>query len=119
MKKLLIEVLTSVLLVVCLSNLAFAGGDGTEDSTNDCGIEVAFDYEVDDLTVTFTNTSLGNYDLIEWSFGDTEGETEVTSSDDNPVHKYKEEGMYTFCLTATNTEEGCTQKFCGQLYVFK
>ncbi len=82
---------------------------------NSCEIEVGFDYEVENLQVKFFNTSDGNYDLIEWEFG--EGERKSTEQD--PEHLYESEGAYTFCLTATNTKEGCSEKFCGQLYVFK
>lgn len=55
-----------------------------------------FDYEVDDLTVTFTNLSqFGNTYL--WNFGDG-----FTSTQFNPVHTYDEDGTYQVKLTTTS-----------------
>ncbi|HEX5111966.1 MAG TPA: PKD domain-containing protein [Saprospiraceae bacterium] len=55
-----------------------------------------FDYEADDLTVTFTNLSqFGNTYL--WNFGDG-----FTSTQFNPVHTYDEDGTYAVKLTTTS-----------------
>jgi len=58
--------------------------------------DAAFDYLETDGTVTFTNAS-GNATSYEWDFGDNQ-----TSTEENPVHTYAEDGVYTVTLTATN-----------------
>lgn len=57
-----------------------------------------FDYSIDALTVSFTNTSTGGGTYY-WEFGDGE-----TSNEPNPVYSYCEPGNYEVCLTVTN---GC------------
>jgi PKD repeat protein len=47
------------------------------------------------LTVTFTNTSCGNYTESLWDLGDG-----LTSTLTNPVHTYTQPGVYTVRLTA-------------------
>src|SRR5512136_33636 len=49
------------------------------------------------LTVTFTDTSTGNPVSWAWKFGDGS-----TSSEENPVHVYQNEGTYDVTLTVTN-----------------
>lgn len=94
---------------------AFAGSGGTKDKNGvECNIEIAFDYAVDQLSVEFSNISLGNYDLLLWDFGDHNSSREA-----KPKHTYAQEGKYDFCLTAINTERQCENRFCGEVYVFK
>ncbi len=50
------------------------------------------------LSVTFTNSSVGGYQFIEWDFGDG-----FTSTLTNPVHLYTTPGNYTVTLTISNT----------------
>ena len=56
-----------------------------------------FDAEVDGLRVTFTDMSLNNPSVWEWSFGDG-----GTSAVQNPVHVYGAPGIYTVSLTVRN-----------------
>lgn len=56
----------------------------------------SFTYVLDGLTVTFTNTST-NGDTYLWDFGDGN-----TSTEENPVHTYADNGLYTVTLTASN-----------------
>jgi PKD repeat protein len=49
------------------------------------------------LTVSFTNTSTGDYDSCAWIFGD--GGTSSTCS--NPTHTYATEGVYAVALTVS------------------
>ena len=108
--------------LLCLLNCLFAqvnivsasNADNNKDKNDVCNIKIAFEYEVDQLTVDFSNISLGNYDNIEWNFGDNN-----TSSQEKAKHTYQEEGKYTFCLKATNKTTKCEEEFCGELYVFK
>ena len=61
----------------------------------------SFQYEVskdNNLKVNFTNTS-ENAETYSWKFGDGD-----TSTDENPVHEYSEEGSYDVVLTATNAD---------------
>lgn len=62
-----------------------------------------FSYEVEELTVTFTNLSKDAVSY-QWEFGDGQ-----TSTEANPVHTYAENGSYTVTLTATN--KGGDSKF--------
>lgn len=55
-----------------------------------------FDYEVDELTVTFTNLSEFGTSYV-WNFGDGN-----TSTQFNPVHTYDEDGTYNVKLTTTS-----------------
>ena len=48
------------------------------------------------LTVTFTNTSTGDYTTSLWDFGD-----EATSTLTNPTHLYTATGLYTVVLTVS------------------
>lgn len=58
--------------------------------------EVAFNYMLDDLTCTFTNTSL-YCDTYLWDFGD-----DMTSTEENPVHIYAAAGSYDVKLSGSN-----------------
>ncbi len=79
----------------------------------DCNIEIAFEYEVEDLTVNFVNASVGNYDDLTWDFGD-----QNKSTNKAPTHTYTKGGQYTFCLSASNKTAQCKETFCGQIYIF-
>ncbi|MDO8897744.1 MAG: PKD domain-containing protein [Bacteroidales bacterium] len=56
----------------------------------------SFTYSIDGLTVTFNNTSTFSTSYS-WNFGDG-----ATSTEENPVHTYAQDGIYTVALTATN-----------------
>ena len=63
-----------------------------------CDAPVAdFSYLMDDLTATFTNESDGAIVSYAWDFGDG-----ASSSEENPVHTYAEDGEYTVCLIILN-----------------
>lgn len=55
-----------------------------------------FSYSIEGDEVTFTNFSVGG-DSYLWDFGDGN-----TSTEENPVHTYEEDGDYTVTLTVTN-----------------
>lgn len=61
--------------------------------------EAAFDYEDDDLTVSFTDASIDATSWF-WEFGDG-----GTSTEQNPVHTYGVIGMYEVVLTI---DDGCS-----------
>jgi PKD repeat protein len=56
----------------------------------------SFAYDVNGLTVSFTNTSL-NATSYQWSFGDG-----TTSTEENPVHVYTDNRIYDVSLIAYN-----------------
>lgn len=58
--------------------------------------DVSFDYIREELTILFTNTSVGG-DSYAWDFGDGN-----TSTDENPTHTYETEGDYDVSLEVTN-----------------
>lgn len=63
----------------------------------------AFTSEVDGLTVSFTDGSIGA-DSYSWDFGDGN-----TSTSPSPMHTYAEGGTYTVALTVTNAGGSDTQ----------
>ena len=65
-----------------------------------------FTYEVDGMTVTFTNASK-DAETFAWEFGDGE-----TSAEENPVHEYAEGGSYSVKLTVKNAggEDSMTEE---------
>jgi PKD repeat protein len=58
--------------------------------------QAAYAYDEMDGTVTFINGS-SNATSYEWNFGDNQ-----TSTEENPVHSYTEDGVYTVTLTSVN-----------------
>ncbi|MEM7370370.1 MAG: PKD domain-containing protein [Bacteroidota bacterium] len=60
-----------------------------------------FEYEISKLLVYFQDMTLESVENWEWEFGDGE-----TSSQQNPIHKYAEEGTYKVVLRIKTTD-GC------------
>lgn len=58
---------------------------------------VGFQAAVNNLTISFTDTSSPDVTQWLWDFGDGN-----TSTEQNPVHTYASAGTYTICLTVTN-----------------
>jgi PKD repeat protein len=56
-----------------------------------------FTFNVQDLTVNFTNATVDSAESYTWDFGDGQTSTEV-----NPTYTYQEAGTYTVVLTASN-----------------
>lgn len=72
--------------------------------------EAAFNFETNnDGIVFFNNNSTGvtPHTTWFWDFGDGE-----TSTDENPQHDYGDPGIYTVCLTISDTTNGCMDEFC-------
>lgn len=63
---------------------------------NDTAPAASFIYSVNDLTVTFTDTSVAPT-VWNWDFGDSE-----TSNEQSPIHTYGAAKTYTVTLTITN-----------------
>lgn len=71
-----------------------------------------FSYEIDELTIEFTDLSTNDPTDWLWDFGDGE-----ISGIQNPSHVYDDAGQYTICLTATNGW-GDSEIECKELEVF-
>jgi PKD repeat protein len=54
------------------------------------------------VTISFSDTSLGNPTSWNWSFGDGTWFNTTVAADRNPVHEYTDVGTYKVSLTATN-----------------
>lgn len=68
------------------------------------------EYAIIQTPTVFTNLST-NAVTYEWNYGDG-----TTSTDKNGYHVYEEEGVYTVCLTATNSN-GCSDVYCRTVEV--
>jgi PKD repeat protein len=97
--------------------LTVTGQFGAQDSKTEvsaiiieAGPTANFSYTLDEKTVSFSNLS-ENFDNISWDFGDGS-----TSSDENPVHTFTEEGDYVVRLEVSGP---CgTDEFEVQIPVF-
>lgn len=84
-------------LITALTLFVYSCGD--DDAVTP---RAAFTYEVEGLTVTFTNKSKDATSYL-WDFGDN-----TTSTEKDPVHTYSQGGDYTVTLTATHGKESKT-----------
>ncbi len=73
-----------------------------------------FHFTIDGYTVTFDDQSSADGTITDfhWAFGDGQ-----TSTEQNPIHIYEEEGTYHVCLTITAHNPGCTATFCHQVVI--
>ena len=72
--------------------------------------QASFSFETNEEgVVLFDNNSTGTTPHTDffWEFGDGE-----TSDQENPQHDYGEPGIYTVCLTITDTTTECSDQFC-------
>ncbi len=63
-------------------------------------------------TIHFKETTLGNIQNWHWDFGDG-----YFSEKPNPVHFYKDDGIYNVCLTAVGNGGTCSDVFCENISV--
>ncbi len=100
------------LLILVFGSVAFLLGCGEDDGTTLPQVVAAFTSEVDQTTgaVTFTNTS-ENATTYSWDFGDG-----ATSSQENPVKTYTENGDYEVSLTASN-DAGASDNFSATITI--
>ncbi len=64
-----------------------------------------FTYQIDSLTVAFTNESTGYYDETYWNFGDGQSSTE-----EHPIHVFQDTGVYEVSLTIYDSLGGCNHQ---------
>lgn len=77
-----------------------------------CDLSPRFAFQTKGLSVQFNNKTIGDFQSVEWNFGDGQ-----ISSENNPKHFYETEGMYAFSITVAN-KEGCSEIFESKVYVF-
>jgi PKD repeat protein len=73
--------------------------------------EADFEYESEDLELSFSEIAYGVVTEYSWDFGDG-----GTSDSPNPNHEYASAGTYLVCLTII-TASGCTDDFCIEVIV--
>jgi len=86
-----------------------------EDSTGgDTSCMAMYSYYNGDnyLEISFEDESFGNPTSWSWDFGDG-----TTSTEQNPVHSFAQEGDYQVCLTITDTVNDCESTYCEEIVV--
>lgn len=85
---------------------------------DDCELQAKFEFDQQDCSFNFTNTSIAfvgtNIVAWEWTFGDG-----YSSNDENPTHLYAQSGTYEVCLTVTafNGKECCVSTICEEVNI--
>lgn len=77
-----------------------------------CDLSAHLNFKTKGLVVNFTNRSVGNYEQLNWNFGDG-----TVSNESAPTHTYQSAGTYQFSLTVT-TAQGCQSMVSSKVYVF-
>ena len=82
--------------------------------TVQCYADYTYEIDTNDTRkVYFTDQSLGNVTQWEWDFGDGN-----TSSQQNPTHKYNENGSYEVCLWVSNDDTlNCYDVYCKTIII--
>ena len=76
-----------------------------------CQANFVFNQQAGTTTVSFVNTSSGNYSALSWYLGDGS-----TASSSNVTHTYAP-GIYGVCLTVWDSLNGCQSTFCDTLFI--
>lgn len=84
----------------------------TVGSTTTCLAAFTFTVDTTGYYFSFTDNSLGNYQLVSWSFGDG-----TSSNIFNPTHFYPTPGSYNVCLTISNQLGTCLDTYCQTILV--
>ncbi|MBL56516.1 MAG: hypothetical protein CMP61_04950 [Flavobacteriales bacterium] len=88
----------------------FIQGDEGSSEENNCYAN--FDYHIDGNSVSFTNTSQGNYTVLKYIFGDGKESEEY-----DPTHPYDVSGVYDVCIRVANPETGCVSELCKSVTI--
>lgn len=99
-------------LLVAFAAFAIALVSCTEDEEKVPDVVASFTSQIENGTVTFTNTS-ENAGTYSWDFGDDS----TPSTLQNPVYTYEESGEYTVSLTASRTSDDETDTFSETISV--
>jgi len=65
-----------------------------------------------DYVTQFIDMSWGDPTSWDWDFGDG-----GTSTEQNPLHIYDDEGFYEVCLSIANPADSCESTYCEEIYV--
>jgi gliding motility-associated-like protein len=63
--------------------------------------------------IYFTNNSNGPVESFYWTFGDPLSGDLNTSTEENPMHVYNQNGLYEVCLTVVSPS-GCSRTYCDE-----
>ncbi len=85
-------------------------GDSIWPPNDSCMAMFAWMQDEESLEVSFEDLSMGNPNQWQWNFGDGN-----TSSEQNPVHQYAEEGIYLVHLMAGNDD--CSSEIYMDIFV--
>ena len=84
----------------------------TVGSTTTCLAAFTFTVDTTGYYFSFADNSIGNYQLVSWSFGDG-----TSSNISNPTHFYPTPGSYNVCLTISNQLGTCQDTYCQTILV--
>jgi gliding motility-associated-like protein len=77
-------------------------------------------FDFDDVCVgeivQFTNQSIGNYENLEWNFGET---TDTLTGEENPTYQYGVDGNYNVTLIVTDSAGVCSDTTIKTVQVFE
>ncbi len=84
-------------------------------NNNNCQANYYY-YNVDSIPLNyqFQDISYGNPNTWLWDFGDG-----TTSTEQNPLHAFPQQGMYLVCLTITDSLNNCTDTYCEVIQVIE
>ena len=82
------------------------------DNNNNCQAGYYY-YNVDSIALNyqFQDISYGNPNTWLWDFGDG-----TTSTEQNPLHAFPQQGTYLVCLTIENDSTGCLDTYCDSVW---
>ena len=84
-------------------------------NNNNCQANYYY-YNVDSIPLNyqFQDISYGNPNIWLWDFGDG-----TTSTEQNPLHAFPQQGTYLVCLTIENDSTGCIDTYCEVIQVIE
>lgn len=101
------RLLISLILLAGLTGLT-----GLESRAGNCQASFNATPDSTGYVFSFTNTSTGNFNYVQWSFGDGTG-----SNVFNPTHAYNGSGYAIVCLTVWDTLIGCQSTVCDTILI--
>lgn len=95
-----------------LSIFCFLGAASLNQAFAQCAAD--FDTTSSGLTINFINQSTGNYNYVEYDFGDGNYSLYVN----NPSHTYSSAGIYPVCIYIIDTVNfNCIDEYCDTLFI--
>ena len=78
-----------------------------DNESAECAVDFTYIPNVEDLSVRFSNQSIGNYDRYHWDFGDG-----TFSDEASPSHTFEDNGFKQVCLTVFDSYTDCQSSSC-------